>query len=403
MTALPSRRHPSDSFEPSRRNGAGRVLPFRPDTAGHSDPPARPSTPHRVVSVSPGDVEPTTSHDHDAMSNTESIFLSPRVVDETSMKELVATLRDLVENAQSERSRLADAVESTRQAEDGSSDAARQLHERLSLGARMLRALQSQIDRLEGQLDAARERETTLESPDSAVESKVRGFEARLEKCLGVYEDRLNDVTERALARLERETDERREALRDRLRDVESQCRSCIDAIEEKSQGLREVGETLPAVQEARAELDGLLARLEPWSHLLLDEGGGGVHEQVVAAAESISRSVRAEMRRLAETFQAMAGDTEPPEEAAASERLAEAPSAEEPAPPAPDAQTETHAETESDEPLTADIELLATAPPPVRRPPIALPLLTANPTTQGETPWSLQDAANHTEVEGSD
>ena len=136
---------------------------------------------HKVVSVSPASVGAITEVKTE-MPDTDSILLSPRVLDQQSATELSNSIRELIDSAREESNRLRETIDQVAARESQATKSARQLHERLSLGARMLKAFQTQIEHVDTLLEAAGKREEQVEKLETELDTKINSFEAKLEE-----------------------------------------------------------------------------------------------------------------------------------------------------------------------------------------------------------------------------
>ncbi|MGI9013658.1 MAG: hypothetical protein ACR2GY_05340 [Phycisphaerales bacterium] len=139
------------------------------------------------------------------MPDSDSIFLTPRVIDQKGIEQLVASLRDLVDSARAESRQLREAMDEASGCAAEAADLSRQMHERLNLGARMLKAFQSQIDRVDALLVTASQREESLAALGNSISQQAAAFESRIEQYLTKFDTRLKDASRRAAERFEKE------------------------------------------------------------------------------------------------------------------------------------------------------------------------------------------------------
>lgn len=201
-----------------------------------SRPAAVPAT-RRVVSVAPKD---------SAEQPLIDVFLSPRVIDEQAVADFRATIESLLVRAESLHREVNEVLGRASVArEDGAAVTAR-LEDRVQLGARMLRAFETQLARMEEAVSRVQEVSPREPSPvpvdtsaiDAAVASGVQSIERasedsawRMEKLL---DHALSRIREAAMSQLRitfnmpRETDplvalaQRLHALESRLTSLES-------------------------------------------------------------------------------------------------------------------------------------------------------------------------------------
>jgi predicted transcriptional regulator len=99
----------------------------------------------------------------------------------------LATLRRLIDQADAVSTHLQNLVERTSRSDAGSAKASVRLQERLRLGARMLKALQGQIDR--------------VEAANEALEQQLSGLEGRLSQLIDGSCERLEAIAREAVRR----------------------------------------------------------------------------------------------------------------------------------------------------------------------------------------------------------
>ncbi|MBT8487149.1 MAG: hypothetical protein HKO59_01515 [Phycisphaerales bacterium] len=168
----------------------------------------------RVLSVSPADAAEAVATPVEPARPPE-VFVTPRVLDQTAFNELAGALRTLIDEANHAANRLTAATElaaTPTPVQD-------QLRESLHLGARMLKAIQGQLDRAEdltallaaqeaslrAMPDAVRaEATTTLEESyarleEAAEAARQRGEEklARVDAGLTPVEERIGELLDR--------------------------------------------------------------------------------------------------------------------------------------------------------------------------------------------------------------
>jgi chromosome segregation ATPase len=131
------------------------------------------------VSVSPDDADRERSKGSNGpltRKPSESTLITPRVLDQEAFDQLASTLRSLLDEAGNAVDRLESRIEAAERREDAPSSAAAQLQERLRLSAQMLKAFQSQIDRVQTVITEIVERRLGLD--DTAV-ALVRTIDSR--------------------------------------------------------------------------------------------------------------------------------------------------------------------------------------------------------------------------------
>ena len=106
----------------------------------------------KVLSVSPKQEIPESESDRSSLRNAvndHQVFISPRVVDQQVFDELAGSLRTLIDEGAGTSTRLEKLIEQSRDSDQWVGKASEHLQERLRLSARMLKAFQSQIARVE--------------------------------------------------------------------------------------------------------------------------------------------------------------------------------------------------------------------------------------------------------------
>jgi hypothetical protein len=169
---------------------AARLSPSRPESVPATaavmrpaeTPPSMPESKPRVVSVSPSTLEPA----HASRATT---------IHAPTLGALDASLDQLRQLAQ----RFETMVNDGRAQEAQSTKSSRQLQERLRLSARMLRAFQAQIDRVESTLKSQQDHERELQRLDAAIERKFATVQVQLETSLQQFIARLDQASDAAL------------------------------------------------------------------------------------------------------------------------------------------------------------------------------------------------------------
>lgn len=132
--------------------------------------------PPRIVSVSPNRCAVTSGNGSEAgvrPRRTGAMFITPRVIDQTSFEELAATLRTLIQDARSAAENLEAQAGSANGADAGAVIGAAEFQERLRLGAKILSAFQSQIARIETAMKELEERESNVRDMIAHVETEL--------------------------------------------------------------------------------------------------------------------------------------------------------------------------------------------------------------------------------------
>ena len=123
-----------------------------------------------VVSVSPGH----------ATSDVREVFLSPRLVDQHAFDELAGTLRGLIDQADTATRQLEERQQWFASNAGEPAQAAARLQERLRLSAQMLKAFQTQIDRVESTLETLDTSAAVSEDASAQLQARLDGFQAGL-------------------------------------------------------------------------------------------------------------------------------------------------------------------------------------------------------------------------------
>lgn len=238
---------------------------------------------------------------------------APRVIDRPALERTIQTLRMLVERSSREEQRLRDALEAAGRAEADSAAAARQLQERLNLGARLLKASQAQIDRIEGLISDA-ERRVQLVNDLAAVEARVaQVVEARVQAALEAIDAQVESRVSEALARAMSSLAAREEAItahRQRLEQVEARVHTAIeraesttDALDDIAEGAASAGSFSAAIEEMRSLLARATVVGERLSRALVDG------EEQVDSVELRMATLRQRMLESAEVCERRAID----------------------------------------------------------------------------------------------
>jgi chromosome segregation ATPase len=243
----------------ARPSDGGAAGPTVPRSAGPGDlDPARGG---RVLSVSP-------THPAQAAAPTRGSapadpagacgrdpFLTPRVLDQSAFDELAATLRALVAEARAAAADLRGGLDDSRGTDGRAKGAVAQLGERLHVGARMLKAFQVQIDRVEAAIG-------TLKDHRGAVDAATADLGRRLADLEAQFGASAAKAADAAIERIERHARERLAQVptaEDLERTVRDLSRTAVAEIESHAQGHRERAE---AMEKRAAELEARLGDL---------------------------------------------------------------------------------------------------------------------------------------------
>jgi DNA repair exonuclease SbcCD ATPase subunit len=325
-------------------------------------PPLREPARPRVVSVSPDDAEraePSPRPDA-ARPAGQDAFLTPRVLDQRAFDELAGMLRSLIDEAQ----RAAERLEAAQGPGGEPALASARLQERLRLGARMLKAFQSQIDRGEaavGTLDEHRQQAEAVQAEvnrrleelqahaveaaarfqqqlDNAVEEAVRGAEARLAEGrdrlvdLEEIERTITERTHEALQQIESHLVQRQatfEAVGQRLDQLRRRADALAGALEEAELKAAAVTESAGESAEnnrAQSEEASWIARQCEEAKAALDEalsGAEGQMRELSGRGDNLVASIRQQIGQAEEAERRIGEHTEAA--TAAAEKLAPA------------------------------------------------------------------------------
>lgn len=232
----------------------------------------------------------------------------PAGAEDRGLSRMANALHDIVEGARTQSLSLQSSIEQASALDEDIAAASRQLHERLSLSARMLKAFQSQIDRIDGLLAGARAGEERVAALNERMQERVGEFETRLERYLERFDARLEEMVGRASTRFRAQIAEHEEsmaAVSAALPDLDERLGNLQGKIStaEVNTAAAEAGlhEALDNASEAQAELKADAERsMEIASNLKEQWLAAGRHleDMVRAAAEAAydleSRSARA-------------------------------------------------------------------------------------------------------------
>lgn len=208
------------------------------------DPDSQTTTPRggttrRVLSVSPNLEVGDMPLDHANKSeplNTSGVFMTPRVIDQAVFDELSSSLRSLVDEAGGAAKKLQSLVEQAMDGDQWANKASVHLQERLRLSARMLKAFQAQIARVEQSIEDMQGQEKTLESARGSMDESLEEFENHLGEMLAKFEKRLDKMTDRAIGRFGRHLEERHDEvlqIETRTNEAQKRVECSIEMVEE--------------------------------------------------------------------------------------------------------------------------------------------------------------------------
>ena len=235
------------------------------------------------------------------MQDSDSIFLTPRVIDQKGIEQLVASLRELVSSARDESRSLREAMDDATEKTGESLDTARQLHERLNLGARMLKAFQAQIDRVDSLLVAASEQESEIAKLNESLDERTADFESALEKYIKTFESRLKDLSDRAAKRYEKQLAKFDTA----IADIEPRLESCEQRFAKFDERASELEEKLQQTDSQREIIVRETSRMAREANVVcknIDEARSGLQKDLAQASDEITtfdRTARDVQQRL--------------------------------------------------------------------------------------------------------
>jgi len=143
----------------------------------------------------------------------ESVFITPRVLDQGAFREYADSLKGLIREAGGRRTELRTDAEEARQLSENLAEAANRLRERLETTAKLLPALDNRVKRAEQVMALAEENmnlpallEERIGKHVAAMESRVKAMISAADARLATIETRYKDLHDKAeadLARLE--------------------------------------------------------------------------------------------------------------------------------------------------------------------------------------------------------
>jgi len=238
--------------------------PREPKRAGGIDvddlSPLRDAPTQRVVSVSPSDAARDRMMPRDRTDESSKVFLTPRVLDQRSFDELSGRLGALIDDAGKAAETLTSRLAEAQMTQTEPNQASAQLQERLRLGARMLKAFQTQIDRVEAVIGRLDERRRDAEDAEATLDEQWKAFQTHV--------DQSRRQAEADMDRAAKETQERLEAhvadFISRLPDPSDFQRRIDELVDSAKQRTEEhVSRSLEGVDEGARRLEELELRLE--------------------------------------------------------------------------------------------------------------------------------------------
>lgn len=303
----------------------------------------------RVLSVAP-------SADGAVPGGTE-VFLTPRVLDQRAFEELSGTLKSLIDESAVSSKRLEEILDRVQQADSGSKDAAAQLQERLKLGARMLKAFQTQLERVNGVVGNLDQYETKLTETDAAMAARhaeLESVEARIEACwtkadaqlaetMQIVETKINATAQTAdgamaetldvlEARLGSVAETAEQTVNDRVRDLDQRAdevvesararmdvaaRSTIHKLGQQIDGqlktTEELDDRIATVQETAKTVQEMVESVEVNAAALSHRSAraAGESQETIRELEEAVRTAEARHRQITDDLQAAAAQQE--------------------------------------------------------------------------------------------
>ena len=201
----------------------------------------RVTVPHRVMNISPSEADQSNSMTDQTnarpVGTSEEVFLSPRVVDQESFDELATTMRTLVDEAVRSTQRLETVMHEARSEQEAPAKAAAQLQERLRLGARMLKAFQAQIDRVDATMSDLGDQHQLVEVERAQLVDRLEEVEKAAQSSITNLEGRLQVLVDDAAATFETKLATTNTDLPD-LDDFQSDLMSMVDGAFERFEKL---------------------------------------------------------------------------------------------------------------------------------------------------------------------
>jgi hypothetical protein len=127
------------------------------------------------------------------------IFLTPRVVNQATFDELAGELRTLIGDAGRSINDLRQVMAQTGAIDGQINGASNQLQDRLRLGARMLKAFQAQIDRIDSSLQALEQQRSQAAEAKQSLSAHIAGLEQRIVEAMKRFEASLQASSDAAI------------------------------------------------------------------------------------------------------------------------------------------------------------------------------------------------------------
>lgn len=191
LSATDSRRSPQSDRTVALR----RVLSVSPSASTMSE-----STPQQ------NGTHPQNGAGNGVRSTAPDPMLTPRVIDQRVVRELTDSLRAVLDDAQNASEQLRRGVDDAGQQKTQLTQATNQLQDRIRLGARMIKAFQSQIVRIESAIEDFVKTENNVDSIQREIDSRLDDFQTRLDEMVGRAVNRVDEAAnerERSLKELE--------------------------------------------------------------------------------------------------------------------------------------------------------------------------------------------------------
>ncbi len=225
----------------------------------------------RVLSVSPSaltmsDSTPPQNGTHPPNGRANGVrstapdpMLTPRVIDQRVVRELTDSLRAVLDDAQNASEQLRQGIDNAGVQKTQLTQATTQLQDRIRLGARMIKAFQSQIVRIESAIEDFVKTENNVDSIQREIDSR-----------LNVFQTRLDEMVDRAINRVDEAADERERSLKDleaRLNTVLERTERMTEAADTAEQNVFRLafrqGKGLLGIDERIARMESMLQRAD--------------------------------------------------------------------------------------------------------------------------------------------
>jgi DNA repair exonuclease SbcCD ATPase subunit len=262
----------------ARRSNTPDGSPGRASVRIDDLPLLREPEPRRVMSVSARDVRERQDVPAEQADRSESIFLTPRVIDQGAFDELSRALRSQLEEADRKIVELGERLEQVRQSDDQPARSAEQLQERLRLGARMLKAFQSQIDRVGASIEQLQTHRQQTEDAVATVDERLDALRRDAAVVIDETSARLEQRVADAIAAIDRQTVQRQASLpkldeiermfheltHDSIEQIETHLarrRPDVDAVDQRLAMLRHRAEELAQLVERAESETGMMTQ----------------------------------------------------------------------------------------------------------------------------------------------